>query len=83
MKPVDIADNDQLIFLQRKRKIGAGEFHVVEQGETLYDIAQAEGIRLESLLEYNLLKENMQPAVGEKLNLKWKVSQMPKLLATR
>lgn len=83
MKPVDIADNDQLIFLQRKRKVGAEEFHLVQEGETLHDIAQTEGIRLESLLEYNLLKEDMQPAVGEKLNLKWKVSQMPKLLATR
>jgi hypothetical protein len=83
MKPVDIAENDQLIYLQRKRKIGTEEFHVVQEGETLYDIAQTEGIRLESLLEYNLLKQNMQPAIGEKLNLKWKVSQMPKLLATR
>ena len=83
MKPVDIAENDQLIYLQRKRKIGAEEFHLVQEGETVYDIAQIEAIRLESLLEYNLLKKNMQPAVGEKLNLKWKVSQMPKLLATR
>jgi len=72
-----------LIYLQRKRKLGAEEYHVVEEGETIYDIAQIEGIRLESLLEYNLLKSTMQPAVGEKLNLKWKVSQMPKLLATR
>ena len=83
MKPVDIAERDQLMYLQRKRKIGTEEFHVVQEGETVYDIAQAEGIRLESLLEYNLLKESMQPAVGEKLNLKWKVSQMPKLLAAR
>jgi hypothetical protein len=83
MKPVDIAENDQLIYLQRKRKIGTEEFHIVQEGETLYDIAQAEGIRIESLLEYNLLKQGMQPAAGEKLNLKWKGSQMPKLMATR
>ena len=83
MKPVDIAENDQLIYLQRKRKTGAEEFHTVQEGETLRDIAQAEGIRLDTLLEYNLLKKDMQPAIGEKLNLKWKVSQMPKLLATR
>lgn len=83
MKPVDIAETDQLIYLQRKRKIGAEEFHVVQDGETLRDIAQAEGIRFESLLEYNMLKEGMQPAIGEKLNLKWKVSKMPKLVATR
>jgi hypothetical protein len=83
MKPVDIAERDQLIYLQRKRKIGTEDFHVVQEGETLYDIAQVQGIRMESLLEYNLLKQGMQPAVGEKLNLKWRVSQMPRLLATR
>jgi hypothetical protein len=83
MKPMDIAENDQLIYLQRKRKIGIEEFHIVQEGETLHDVAQAEGIRIESLLEYNLLKQGMQPAAGEKLNLKWKVSQMPKLMATR
>jgi hypothetical protein len=83
MKAVDIAERDQLIYLQRKRKIGTEEFHIVQEGETLYDIAQAEGIRIESLLEYNLLKQGMRPAVGEKLNLKWKVSQMPRLLAAR
>jgi hypothetical protein len=83
MKPVDIAENDQLMYLQRKRKIGPEEFHIVQEGETLHDIAQAEGIRFESLLEYNMLKDGMQPAAGEKLNLKWKVSEMPKLVATR
>jgi LysM repeat protein len=79
MKPMDIASKDQLIYLQRKRKTGADEIHVVQEGETVYDIAQNEGIRLGSLLEYNLLKPDMQPAVGERLNLKWKVSQMPRL----
>ncbi len=83
MKPVDIAANDQLIYLQRKRKTGAEEFHIVQEGETVYDIAQAEGIRLESLLEYNLLKGGVQPAVGEKLNLKWKASGSPRLAQIR
>lgn len=83
MKPVDVAEKDQLIYLQRKRKMGEQEFHIVQQGETLHDIAQMEGIRLESLLEYNLLKEGMQPAAGEKINLKWKVSNMPRLVQAR
>ncbi len=48
--------SDQLIYLQRKRKTGNNEFHVVKTGETLYDIAQAEAIRAESLLEYNQLE---------------------------
>lgn len=71
--------NDQLIFLQRKRKSGASEIHVVKPGETLLDIAQEQGIRLESLLEYNHLQDHMQPAEGEQLYLRHKAPAMPKL----
>lgn len=60
----------QLLFLQRKRKNGSQPYHTVQAGETVYDIAQAEGIRLENLMEYNHLDNGMQPAAGEKLYLK-------------
>ena len=80
MKPVDVAYKDQLIYLQRKRRTGANEFHTVVSGETLYDIAQTEGIRIENLLEYNYLRLNMQPQTGEKLFLKTKAPAMPKLV---
>ncbi|MEI9810201.1 MAG: glucosaminidase domain-containing protein [Bacteroidota bacterium] len=72
---------DQLIYLQRKRKTGGNEFHTVKAGETLYDIAQEEGMRMESLLEYNQLQSNMQPAAGQQLYLKTKAPARP-LLAT-
>lgn len=64
--------SDELVFLQHKRKSGAIAFHVVQEGETLHDIAQQEGIRLESLLEYNGFGKNDKPAAGDKLNLKKK-----------
>jgi LysM repeat protein len=70
---------DQLIYLQRKRKTGNNEFHTVKPGETLYDIAQEEALRMESLLEYNLLQNNMQPAAGEQLYLKTKAPDRPAL----
>jgi len=79
MEEEDVASEDRLIFLQRKRKQGASEFHVVQEGETVYDIAQTEGIRLEELLNYNFLKPGMQPAVGEKLYLQENAPAMPKL----
>ena len=50
MSATDIANDDQLVFLQRKRKIGANDFHIVQQGETVYDVAQNEGIRMESII---------------------------------
>jgi LysM repeat protein len=77
---LDIAQVDQLLFLQRKRKKGAGEYHIVMQGETLHDIAQNEGIRMESLLGYNFLKYGMQPKPGEKLYLQNDAPSMPKLV---
>ena len=79
MSVTETATKDQLIYLQRKRKTGNNEYHTIQPGETLYDIAQQEAIRLETLLEYNFLKSDMKPAIGEQLNLRTKASAMPKL----
>jgi LysM repeat protein len=73
-------EKDQLIYLQRKRKTGDNKFHVVLPGETIHDIAQQEAIRLESLLELNWLKDEMQPAIGEQLSLQKKSTTIPKLV---
>jgi LysM repeat protein len=70
---------DQLIYLQRKRKTGNNEFHTVKTGETLYDIAQEEAIRMESLLEYNQLQSSMKPATGQQLYLRTKAPVRPGL----
>ena len=83
MNPKDIADSDQLIYLQRKRKKGASEFHIVQKGETVFMISQKEAIRLESLMEYNLLAPGMQPAIGEKLNLHSKATYAPRLVVNK
>ncbi|RYZ33511.1 MAG: LysM peptidoglycan-binding domain-containing protein, partial [Sphingobacteriales bacterium] len=79
MAQVENLLKDQLVYLQRKRKTGNNEFHIVKQGETLRDIAQAEAIRLESLLEYNQLKDYMKPAIGEKLYLRNAAPVVPRL----
>ena len=75
----DVLEKSQLVFLQRKRKVSSNEFHTVTKGESLYDISQEEGIRLESLAEYNLLKPHMVPAPGQKLYLQSKSSVRPLL----
>ncbi len=79
MKEVETLQKDQLIFLQRKRKTGNNQYHLVKEGETLYDIAQEEAIRIEALLEYNQLKEHMKPAPGEQLYLRSNSPAMPRL----
>lgn len=75
----DILRKGQLIYLQRKRKKGNAPFHIVQKGEDLYSICQTEGIRMESLLEYNLLREGQEPAAGEKLSLQERAVQQPAL----
>jgi LysM repeat protein len=83
MKSQEVAANDQLIYIQRKRKTGDHEFHVVQPGENLYSIAQKEAVRMESLLEYNNLGSGMQPATGETLYLRSKSATAPKLAVTK
>lgn len=81
MKETEFAGKDQLIYIMRKRKTGNEEQHTVKQGETLYDIAQNQAIRIESLLEYNYLKPGMQPSVGSVLYLRSKAPAMPALVS--
>ena len=79
MKVQEVVEKDQLIYIMRKRKVGLNEQHTVKPGETLTDIAQTEALRIESLLEYNFLQPNMQPAVGSVLYLRSKGPGMPTL----
>ncbi len=67
MNQEDVLNTDQLIFLQRKRKTGQNPFHIVQPGESVYSICQAEGIRYENILEFNRLKPGEEVATGEKI----------------
>jgi LysM repeat protein len=79
----DILNEDQLVYLQRKRRTGANSVHLVQPEETLYDIAQAEGIRYENILLLNDLQPGMEPALGEKIYLKEKAPARPALLVVK
>ncbi len=62
-------DKNQLIYLSKKPKKGSKAFHVVSIDESLSDIAQIEGVRVESLEEYNQLSKNSNLHVGQKIYL--------------
>jgi Mannosyl-glycoprotein endo-beta-N-acetylglucosaminidase/LysM domain len=79
MNQEDVLSNDQLIFLQRKRKIGYTAFHTVRQGESMYTICQSEGIRYENILEFNLMKPGEEPVPGEKIYLQTMAGTKPAL----
>ena len=81
LREEDILVKDQLLFLQRKRRTGATEYHIVQSGESVYDICQTEGIRYQDLLEMNQLSTGDQPATGEKVYLQSSAPSRPRLVA--
>lgn len=60
----------QIIYLQPKRRRAAFPYHLVQQGETMYDISQKYGVRLGVLYRRNKLDEGTQPKVGSKIKLR-------------
>lgn len=65
-----ILNKDQYIFLHKKSKTGEMDFYITQPGETIYDIAQKNGIQLKYLLEYNQLNADVSIQPNTKLFLK-------------
>lgn len=82
----DLEDGDQLIdyqpaYIQPKRAVykGEEETYLVEKDITMYEVAQEFGVKLNSLLTLNLMKEGEEPANGQKIQLKEIAVVKPKL----
>ena len=60
---------DQYVFLHKKPKTGGKEFYIVQSDETVYDVAQKNGIQLKYLLEYNNLNNEVKLNANSKLFL--------------
>lgn len=75
---MNILDQDRILFLEKKQKYGASEIHTTLGSETLYSIAQKEGIQLSSLLVLNpsLDKDSILPA-GQRIKLRAEAAQKP------
>jgi len=59
----------QIVYLQLKRKQGIKAVHIAQPGETLYDISQQHGIRLDHLMSRNSMQAWQQPQPGQKILL--------------
>lgn len=62
----------QIIYLQPKRRKAArgNEIHVVEEGQTMYDISQIYGVKLKNLYKMNLMAEGEQPLESTEIYLR-------------
>jgi LysM repeat protein len=65
-----LLEKDQFVFLEKKQSRGDRDYYIVQQNETIYDIAQKNGILLQSLYDYNKISatETMYP--GTKILLR-------------
>jgi LysM repeat protein len=79
---MNILDQDRILFIEKKQKFGASETHVTVGTETLYSIAQKEGILLSSILALNngITKDSILQ-VGQKIKLRAAV--IPKISAKK
>lgn len=67
------------VFLQPKRTSGGVKYHEVNAWETMYDISQKYGIRLSNLYARNLMEQGQEPEAGERLWLRSRRAEAPKL----
>jgi len=66
----DILQQPALIYIEKKPKRGSKDYHIVQPNEKLYDIAQQEGVQLQSLVAYNNLQKDNLPRAGDKIILR-------------
>lgn len=72
---------DMFIYLEKKRGLGIRSKHMVKEGETLLQVAQAEGIQLRQLRTLNNLATNEEPIPGSILNLQTVATTKPTVAA--
>jgi LysM repeat protein len=80
----DVLEPGTLIYLKPKHRKGlkSHEYHIVKDGESMYYIAQLEGIKLKRLYKLNHLHPKDEAAAGEKLYLRRKSPEAPKLASS-
>lgn len=62
----------QILYLQPKRKKAAAgnDFHILKEGETIYDVSQLYGIKLKALYRNNRMEPGYEPPAGTELWLR-------------
>jgi hypothetical protein len=60
----------QIVYLQPKRRSADEKYHIVKDGETLYEISQQYGVRLYNLYKRNGMEPGTQLRRGQKIYLK-------------
>ena len=65
-----LLQKDQYIFLERKSKEGDKPYYITQTGESLYDVSQKTGVRLQNLTEFNNLASYQILTLGQRIFLR-------------
>ena len=65
-----LLEKDQFVFLEKKQTHGNRDYYIVQQNETMYDVAQKNGILLQSLYDYNKISATDNLYAGTKILLR-------------
>ncbi|MEO5967578.1 MAG: glucosaminidase domain-containing protein [Ferruginibacter sp.] len=65
-----ILKSDSWIYLDRKNKESNQSTYIVEEGETMFDVSQRQGVQLQKLAEYNNLEKKSPIKKGDVIKLK-------------
>jgi len=77
-KPTQYIAANERVYLQKKRNgyRGKKKYHQVREGETIYQISQLYGVKVEKLRKRNRIADGREPAVSSLIKLRgWKVSK--------
>jgi LysM repeat protein len=74
---------DMFIYTEKKRGLGVRRQHTVQPGESMLQIAQAEGIQLRQLCQLNSMVPGQEPAPGSVLNLQTMATDRPAISETQ
>jgi len=75
LKKDKILREGERVYLEFKKNRSKSEFHLVEEGETLYSISQHHGLRLEKLSHKNRMNADSKLEVGQKIFLRKRKSK--------
>ena len=64
-----ILKSDSWIYLEKKNKESNQPTHIVQEGETMFEISQNHGVQLQKLLDYNSLDKNSKLNSGTQIKL--------------
>lgn len=75
-------DAGDILYLKPKRKKSFDEYHVVKEGESMYELSQIYGIKLKYLYKKNRIKPGEEVKPGSTINLQKKRSNKPETIPT-